>query len=374
MFCKTIILSNSSIASNAPKGILTLSKENLQIKGKIRLYNLNYLPQNTKIGLYINEHVHTATIIKKPNHYEFDLPNSIDISQSIYCALIDNSNHDKKVLLEGGSFNGFYFSDSPFDAVLEAKDEQLEQEIDNALGCNEKCEACNCEDCEYKKFFYSHQNNSIISETDNLENINTSSISCQNDTIPKLNNTKHEQNTSLENEETPTDYKTDKQISDFEIDEKIAEFQDNVISKLEQEVKINNSVMLKENDAANEQNLPNTNNLNQTAFLDDIVYQLDELFDNYPLNETLDSIIPNSKFISVDGENSYVVGTIYEDNILKYIAYGVPASYNALPPADLGKHYQWLPLNPHDVMSDGYFMVFQDAQTGTLVEIEFEEQ
>ena len=97
------------------------------------------------------------------------------------------------------------------------------------------------------------------------------------------------------------------------------------------------------------------------------------MFAKYPEDEMLNSIIPNSRFIKVNNENPYVLGVIYEDKQLKYIAYGVPAQYNSLPPIDFGQHYQWLPLNPHDIMSDGYFMIYQDAVNGTLVEINFEE-
>jgi len=151
MLCKTIILSNSqNLNNNSPKGILTLSKESCNIKGKIRLYNLTQLPLTTKIGLYVNDNVHISSIVKKPQHYEFEINENIDITQSIYCALIDNSNNDKKVLLEGGNYNGFYFTDSPFDAILETKDEQLEQIIDNSLKEVDTCEKCNCSNCEYK--------------------------------------------------------------------------------------------------------------------------------------------------------------------------------------------------------------------------------
>ena len=125
MICKTIILSNTeNLTTNAPKGILTLSKDEHSINGKIRLYNLTTLPSGTKIGLYINDNVLISTLTFKHNYYMFDLQSNIDINQSIYCALID-TNNNKKVLLEGGSSNSFSFTDSPFDAVLEAKDEQL---------------------------------------------------------------------------------------------------------------------------------------------------------------------------------------------------------------------------------------------------------
>ena len=347
MFCKTIILSNSNTTSNSPKGILTLSKENNQIKGKIRLYNISTLPANTKIGLYINEQVYSATIIKKTNHYEFDLYENIDISQSIYCALIDNNNHDKKVL-EGGSFNGFCFTDSPFDAVLEARDEQLEKEIDTTLKQTETCEACNCENCEYKQYFY-----------------NMHDIKSEQQVDANLDHNQLTRPTTYSNNISP---QSDNYL---EVDEKIGNFQSNVISKLEKQVDESNSLS-NVSPTIQEHTADVEFDKQQTDFLNDIVYQLDELFNKYPLDKTLNDIIPNSKFISIDGDNPYVLGTIYENDILKYIAYGVPATYSSTPPTDLGKHYQWLPLNPNDVMSDGYFMVFQDATNGTLVEINFE--
>ena len=79
MLCKTIILSNSQNLNNNPKGILTLSNENNYIMGKIRLYNIQTLPQSTKIGLYIDEKVYTSTINKRPNHYEFVLNQNIEL-------------------------------------------------------------------------------------------------------------------------------------------------------------------------------------------------------------------------------------------------------------------------------------------------------
>lgn len=430
MFCKTIILSNSeNLTNNAPKGILTLSKENNHIKGKIRLYNLSTLPTNTKIGLYVDEKVYTSAITKKPQHYEFDLNENIDITQSIYCALIDNSNNLKNVLLEGGSFNGFYFTDSPLDAVLEAKDKQLEQTIDNALqqvatcdNCN--CKKCDCENCEYKKYFYEHYNSSdqqeyqtqknnnqtpdnyILIDADNI-NINLGNVDLENrDKTEEFNFNNDNpfikniaQNKTETNLETSPSNLNKKPINNFQAEtieklenelinevQHIAPFNDvdvnnltgDIIEEAEQliindENMDNSNISPQENAKDTPQQSSNTTTKEQTDFLNDIIYQLDEMFKNHPEDETLNSIIPNSRFIQVTSEKPYVLGVIYEDNQLKYIAYGVPASYNSLPPVDFAKHYQWLPLNPKDVMSDGYFMIYQDAITGTLVEIEFEE-
>ncbi len=342
MFCKTIILSNSSnLNSNAPKGILTLSSSDNGIIGKIRLYNLATLPINTKIGIYSNNEVYTSHIIKKLHHFEFSLQENLDLTKSLYCALIDNTAGDKQVVLEGGNFNGFYFSDSPFDAVLEAKDDELDKTIDEALNiCNNHCQ--DCEDCEYKKYFY--ENTSP-----------TPGIKLNDDTSPIKESTE-----TLEN---------------------IADMPNSIT--LSQEIEQDSKTLTQSNENMEKvgSTLIETQNKSEHIkqefeqdFLTDIIYQLDEMFARYPEDELLNSIIPNSRFIRVEADNVYVLGMLYEDKMLKYIAYGVPAEYNSNPPADLGKHYQWLPLNPNDPLSDGYFMIYQDAKNGTIIQMEFEEK
>ncbi len=369
MFCKTIILSNSENATNnAPKGILTLSKENNSIKGKIRLYNINFLPTSTKVGLYINDKAHISNIVKKTNHYEFDLSANIDISQSVYCALIDTANN-KQVILEGGSFSGFCFSDSPFDSILEARDEELEQDINKAIKDLDNCNPLNCSNCEYKKYFYQHCNQ----DKKQSVNENYQSQTFIDNSIEDISGEKPYLNTQIQpNSNSATS-----------VSNTINQFQDKLISSMENSIvdgiknlSYNKTNSSNKNIVDSMPNNPTTNsdtNQEKLDFLNDIIYQLDEMFNIYPADDILNSIIPNSRFVKVDIESPYVLGVIYEDKMLKYIAYGVPAKYNSLPPDDLSQHYQWLPLNPRDVMSDGYFMIFQDAITGTLVEINFEQ-
>lgn len=372
MLCKTVILSNSqNLSSNAPKGILTLTNQNNLVTGKIRLYNL-VLPQTTKIGLYIDEKVHIFNLIKKPNHYEFIVDVKVDISKSIYCALIDSANN-RQVLLEGGSFNGFYFTDSPFDAVLEAKDEQLEQEINSALKSDAEC-CCDCANCEYKKYFYDNYSLQLNNPNLDINNTNDKNVPSFNDLY-----------------KTPKNDIVSSPINNFQ-EQVIENMEKGIIQKVEDVVQnisssseeLNSTEM--ENKYDNSSNSINDADKNLTSnqsddstsqekleFLNEIIYQLDEMFAQYPKDDLLNSIISNSKFIRVDGDSPYVLGVIYEENVMKYIAYGVPAEYNSLPPADFGNNYQWLPLNPRDVMSDGYFMIYQDASNGNLIEINFEE-
>ncbi len=388
MYCKTIILSNSKNINNSPKGILTLSNDNLTTQGKIRLYNSPILPTNTKIGLYIGENVHICTLIKKPQHYEFALDKQVDLNQSVYCAIIDNSKGDKEVLLEGGSFNGFYFSDSPIDAVLEAKDEELEKTIDTAMAEAEKCEQCNaCANCVYKKYFYESKSTKPIPSPDvNDENL------ISNDEVENIDQSSDLANQCVEDKSDSSTTRESLNNNDLPIEQNeiIDEFQNQEDTNIEniQNDKNQEEIIEKTPSSTNkneptsiqditrdiksneEKDTPNNENSEQEAFLNDIMYQLDEMFKIYPADDILNSIIPESRFIRVDNiEQSYVLGIIYEDKMMKYIAYGVPAKYNSLPPADLGKNYQWLPLNPEDVMSDGYFMIYQNALNGKIVDL-----
>lgn len=426
MFCKTIILSNKeNLTSNAPKGILSITSQSNCAMGKIRLYNLQTLPNNSKLGMYVNGEVIISDLTKRPNHYEFNLNKKIDLNKSIYCAIIDNSKGTKKVLLEGGNTFDFSFSDDPENAVNEAKDEELDNLISYSINNCTNCSSC--ENCEYKKYFYENYNNSLNTDTSfqlnnnnlkqtssypkqNLEekadNLNTTSSPALDNTSSNtyqtppayINHTQNnfEENTSLNKVINPsqekennveqenllnteqtkfnnkhndenmnkdllnnpvnqTDNHFDNSIQDYPFGEKIVN--NNIKSN-----SLNSHNEIKEND---KQDIPSE------TFLNDIIYQLDEMFKQYPNDDLIMSIIPNSRFVKVTMENSsYILGVIYEDKLMKYIAYGVPASYNSLPPVDFGQNYQWLPLNPEDIMSDGYFMIYQDATNGQVVNLE----
>lgn len=105
-------------------------------------------------------------------------------------------------------------------------------------------------------------------------------------------------------------------------------------------------------------------------FFELISDQVDDLFDNYPRVDELEELISNSKWVKIDFENNgneYVLGLIYDGFDLKYICYGVPGKYGSTPPKQLGE-CQWLPLDPADPV-DGYWVIYQDANTGDKVDI-----
>ncbi len=126
---------------------------------------------------------------------------------------------------------------------------------------------------------------------------------------------------------------------------------DNVLQKEteEKDEKLNDNIVL------------DTSNLNE---------QFDYIFSHFPMDETLNNLITNSKFVKIDeNKDTYSIGAIYEEEKMKYICYAKPTDYNAPVPDELGKHYQWLPLDKDDPLSDGYYIVFQDAKDLKIVEL-----
>lgn len=105
-------------------------------------------------------------------------------------------------------------------------------------------------------------------------------------------------------------------------------------------------------------------------FYEDIKPQIEDLFKNHQEDVVLENLIPNSKWVKVeldDGMGHYVLGLIYEDGNINYIAYGLPANDNKKPPEDLKEYAQWLPLNIEESNGKGYWLVYQSAKSGESV-------
>ncbi len=111
------------------------------------------------------------------------------------------------------------------------------------------------------------------------------------------------------------------------------------------------------------------------TFFDGIKDQIETLFDKFPEEEILKEIIPDSKWVKIDYEEKgeyYVVGLLYEDDKIKYVCYGVPSTYSDEPPTDLKGFAQWLPIDVEKQSGFGYWLTYQDAETGENVKLEFE--
>lgn len=113
----------------------------------------------------------------------------------------------------------------------------------------------------------------------------------------------------------------------------------------------------------------------EETFFDSIKEQVDELFAKYPEEEILKQILPDSKWVKIDCEEKgeyYVVGIMYENNNIKYVCYGIPGVYQDEPPKELKGFCQWLPIDTTKEKGFGYWVTYQDAETGENVTINYE--
>lgn len=106
-------------------------------------------------------------------------------------------------------------------------------------------------------------------------------------------------------------------------------------------------------------------------FIDEIKGQIDKLFNSSPSENFLEEMIPSSKWVRVefDGEGDYyILGLIYdEEGKVKYVCYGVPGIYQKTPPIQLSGYPVWFPLDSEKRESFGYWLTYQDAESGESI-------
>ena len=112
------------------------------------------------------------------------------------------------------------------------------------------------------------------------------------------------------------------------------------------------------------------NNIDAHSILQSIIPQFDYIFENYAQDTELNNLLENSKFVKINEDNDYYsIGVIYDNNTPKYICYAKRSNYNLSAPNELGDHYQWLPLDADDPLSEGYYIVYQDAKDLKILEL-----
>lgn len=106
------------------------------------------------------------------------------------------------------------------------------------------------------------------------------------------------------------------------------------------------------------------------TFFKQIKSQVDNLFAQNPTEEYLEELIPNSKWVKVEfdqGGDYYVFGLLYEEQTLKYICYGVPGVFQKTPPKQLSGYPVWFPLDKDRAEGFGYWLSYQDAESGDSI-------
>lgn len=104
-------------------------------------------------------------------------------------------------------------------------------------------------------------------------------------------------------------------------------------------------------------------------FYERIQEQLNDLFKQHPTEEVLEEILPNSKWLKIElsNNNYYALGIIYQDTKPKYIGYALPQEIAGQPPEDIKEYAQWLPTDITQPTKSGYWLVYQDVDTGDSI-------
>ncbi len=97
---------------------------------------------------------------------------------------------------------------------------------------------------------------------------------------------------------------------------------------------------------------------------------IDKLFSVGEREETLQSLLPQTKWVKVSYDESrhYIVGLIGESP--DYICYGLPGVYSSRPPIAESGYTQWLPISVREPHGKGYWILYQCAKTGETIKRE----
>ena len=172
---QTIVL--SSVESDEKKAILTIEEKGDFVGGKLRLYGFADEPKGiVSLGIYYEGKVEKAGLTRC-EHMCYSFNCSFDeIPEEFSCAVVNIFNGSTQAILFGNA-KGKCEREQVFDCVASALaqtnsaekieemldengigyDEHLQQEIDEEIDKNmSNCDG-RCENCEYKKFYFSQQ-------------------------------------------------------------------------------------------------------------------------------------------------------------------------------------------------------------------------
>ena len=120
------------------------------------------------------------------------------------------------------------------------------------------------------------------------------------------------------------------------------------------------------------QTLFKTSGAGEPCYYDRVRGELEALFARHPAERELADCIPYSRWAKVSFARGkyYAVGVISDEQKPRYICYGVPAAARTAPPDALRGFCSFMPLSVFEPEGRGYWMMFQDADTGQCVRIE----
>lgn len=316
---KSIVLSD--VENTNKKAVLTLEEDDFGVKGNLRLYNFSHeLSGVSSLGFYVDKKVYKAGLTFKSRMlYEFfiDLKH---IPSVFSCAVVNFQNAEPTPILYGSSMGS---NDDVFGSIIsEMSQNSTMQNTEKVLD-------------NYGIDFEDEEKAIIEKEIDKA----VCDHDCANCVYKKF--FFEHQNDELKTETSSVNKEETKKQEEPKSEECIS----------------TDKTFVEEN---------------KVLFIDKLKPQIDRLFEKNPIEDNLQSIIPNSKWIRVDYEDEgdfFVFGLLYENNgkDVKYVCYGVPAVHDEEPPEELAGYPVWVPLDKEQANGFGYWLTYQDASTGEPV-------
>lgn len=99
------------------------------------------------------------------------------------------------------------------------------------------------------------------------------------------------------------------------------------------------------------------------AYYDSIKERLLTAFERYPRDRRLNSIFPTSEWVKAEGA---LLGIIYENGSPRYLCVAVEKTSD--PPEEMKDNCVFVPRS-HYTETEGFYVVFQDADTGAVLKI-----
>ena len=103
-------------------------------------------------------------------------------------------------------------------------------------------------------------------------------------------------------------------------------------------------------------------------FFESIEKDIEKMLEIYPHNKVLESLVYDSVWIDINIESEkYSLGIIKNNGIPEVIAYGIPCDDYELEKSGY-ERYDYLPLDRHNPYKNGYFLIYQNAKDGSILQ------
>jgi len=317
MESKKIILNSTS--NDNKKGILDFSNVERLCVVKIKGYNIKFNKTQTLI-IKNADNQHKIELDSKLETYSIPL---LDLSKKVACLLVENQNGSMRPLLWGGT---------ELDNQQEIESETLNNNYKHDNNINNKV----------MPIINSNSKEDLFDENDEeIENCIENCMKKDNFELSPCSNCRYKKH--------------------FYDEDKMEEAKD----------VLHNIAKMQEDEKKQFFGEENNNSDKDPYFYSLVKNQYEDMFSKYATLDDLSQIIPSSKWIKVEMEDGYyVLGLIYEEDVPKYMCYGVPQTIRTNPPKELENYGQWLPLDAQNPNGSGYYIMYQSAESGENIEVE----